>query len=672
MIIQSINASLADTPRAYEWKFHQGIGAMSRTWVFHGRPYELELMRKACDALCSANVPQEFGEITFRIQDDGGKTLTLERNQNSDHLPIHSLIREAWDNGVGLSSSKRSFATKHYIVQAGNPPLAFLADLFTGEKRLAKDWVENELTENLKKLQKLCQTQDLPTISLVKKLMQELVPLHSLLLLLDKHYGKYLHNKNTLGALPERRRKLREELSTLDKVEATLLTIETQSKLLLTPEEEENIRNRVAKNLKDCHLNAAPSISDLPSWSDLIRCLGEIKFSEKIIQLSTRLGESYDNKIKSFLLDYKNQKKNLQEGSQNLLKQLGQLKAVLVDDSAQGSSPWNLLHSARKALSPGNKELVTKIREVEAKLRKFTESFPTEKDFVLPREKLSDFLGEEAKKLVELKDKWKTLTNMPLQDGLADFFRYGLQYFELLWYNQILTENQRIKAHIEDALSALNRLLDGQHPQASFPEARSPTTMLRKASELVADRPARMKKLERLEQHIAKLNTRHEIRTELGQKKQETTQRWSSLLSDAKMASLNPGSPESDEFFALGHAILSLEQLKARCVETIDLFPHEAPAHLCSWSIDLSAWSPSEKEILLKKVEKLPSQYLNLVLTGDQELSDLMRRRSLGWIEQNLKHTSSQSNKIPTINDPIDTKKGRGEKIVDLLNGNRI
>ena len=413
-------------------------------------------------------------------------------------------------------------------------------------------------------------------------------------------------------------------------------------------------------------------MEDLQSWGDLIRILGEIKFAEKMIQLTGRLSASYESKIKSVSDIYNQGKKDLAPRLQQLGEKILELKKM-IDDGLLKRKGWQAIPELiKKTLHPNIAgEVLTAIDELDARFRSLLACLPEEGEFEGPLLKLGDFQDEQKRNLSALKEKWKATTKIPLKDGFSDFFLYGLQHFELIWYNHLLTENQRIRQQTDKKIELLRTLIV-RHPEQGDFDLRAADQVLKYAQVLINIKPLKIKKLRSLEDRLVKLQVHSGIRAELIKKKEEIQVCWRATFQARGLSAIAMDSPQCSQLLTEGRRIAGLRHLQEHCVEKFEIFAatlRNIP--LSTWGLDDSPLSENERHYILGRLDGLPNSQLMVVLSSDPQILTYLRSRSAGWIENNRALLSEKPQLNPDSR-TLPSKKARAEKIVGLLNGLKL
>ncbi len=691
MIIQMIKAKYVDGRPRMEWRFHTGSARLSRVWTFSDSAANYKVFKELLSALSTGQIPSEFAEVQYDLRDDSGRTYSIELSPHRTRISsnggprqegvnLDNTLREIWGNGVGLTNlGTHPLNVRHFIQCKGNPPYAIRFEELGTNGRLIAEWLDNELEVAARETQSLVVQErvgfssytPVNDIGMWVPFFQELEEHWALNHELQNAYRNYEPASFSLESLQEKREKLRQDVLDLDKIESTLSSVVYHSRLLLSSEEEALLQSRIAANLKNCELSAPPTIEDLESWSDLIRILGEIKFAEKILQLSSRLSSSYETKVESIAGIYTHGRKNLETGMRELSESIAKLKAKTRQES-EGKGWKNIPNLMRKALEPTlPSELIEVLEEIDGKFKSLLTCLPDDKEFAGPLLKLGDFQEEQKKNLTALKEKWKTTTKIPLKEGFSDFFLYGLQHFELIWYNHLLTENRRIREQADRKIDFLRELVS-KHPEEGEFDLKDVEHVLKYAQVLVNVKGLKIKKLQKLEERIIKLQVRAEIRAELMRKKEELLKRWHHTFQSRSLVPVPMEGQQALTLLEHSRRIKGLNHLREHCVERFEIFtPSITPTAISTWSLYDSTFSESDRHYLLNRLSDLSTSQLMVIASSDSQILSHLQDRSSGWIENSRGPAAEKSAPKPDLS-PSPSKKVRVDRIVNLLNGRSL
>lgn len=446
-------------------------------------------------------------------------------------------------------------------------------------------WLEKEIAKissEIRTLLGILPSHSLSHPKLLDSWLQDLLEKRFVVEQIQKHYKEYPSSKMTLKSFQEKRERLRRQILDIDKIEAIIASITYHSHLLLTRAEEAEMKTKITENLKTCQLHSLPSVKNMESWGHLIHLLSEIQFTEKSLQLTVRLKLSFEARVQNISDSYNEGKKNLDVDIQNLNEGLSELKKLVDTEDPTRLKTWAPMPEfVKKSLQPkASVDVLLLIEQLESGLRSLYASLPEDQDFTNPFFKLDEFLEEQKRNLLNLKKRWKESTPFPLGEGVSDFFTYGLRHFELIWYKQLLDENQVIRQQYDRKIKILRNLLNKHIEKNKTDIESSDADLIQFAQTCIMSKAIKIKNLESLEARVIQMRTAAEIRRELSKKREQALADWNFVFESQELLVLEYSSSECEQLSKLAMMLRSLIHLQESSLADVD--PYVS---------DLSPWS---------------------------------------------------------------------------------
>lgn len=680
MKFSSISAVFKSSRPALTFNFYESSAGLSSFWALKGDERDFSTFRLILNSLVDQSIDPAFDHLVFCFKKTDGEVVSLRRSKDKDSISEGS---EKWsdkvDRAIILSEIFKLPTTRtNYLCQSElirhfeyrptrNTRAVTLGP--EGQPRIIiHRWIENHIRDAELKIQSLLDLSSIPERSNLNELYNTIRPVNDLYKDLHSHYGYLFKSPGNLRFLSEKREKLQAKILSFQQVENALDIIATQSKFLLQKDEEEKIRKRLQSNLNECGLKEAPSVEELPVWSELIKCLGETKYSEQIISLTDKLNRSFLQKTKQPIDQYSNDLKELSDTRSKIIKEINKMIEIF-DEYYESQDP--LLKKLGKTVvrksyeSKARKEILNTLINFKNNTKNLSVNFPSAEVFEAPSKKLEELKNSQIIKLTSLKEEWKSLTKLPLNVGLNDFFRYGMLYFELIWYAQIISENDRVRNQIRKKLKALaesmSKICDKEIKDT--PEEIK-EALKTKSSELSKTR----KKLNTIEDSLIKLGTRWRINAEVTNRSNELIGEWQKAFKTFKFNAVEIASPMAEELFGYCEALQSLQKLKGE--QSIELFSPKLK------NIGLSTWSlyPIRRTDFIAMEEHIPKSklpYNTIAFVSNQEAYERILSFGIGRVEMNTSEKKVIEEKEPKkFQTPIKALT-EGERVANLLNGIR-
>lgn len=678
-----IDAVFASTRPAISFRFHSVNTKFAPMWVLRGSERDFSTLRLLLNSMVDAKIDSAFSSIsyTFTREERGLEVLrrTAEGDsfaaKNTSELPKEGIDldrRQFLSQGLGIDigeidQSSPSDLIAHYVYRPMRSKLATAVEPEGQARETINSWLSSRILRTEKALARIARSEKTLDRQNLKELCEILGPLDALYRGINEHYSHLRKDPGSLEFLIAKRERLQDRLQSLRGLEDGLELLETHSEFLLSPSEEAKIRQRIEANLKLCGLAEPPGPQALPAWTELIQCLGELKYAEQIINLASKLDHSFEAKIKEPLAQYEALLVQMDKEGGRVLALVQKIRRLFSESLPGGGEGEHVAKKLLKTLLRRSyersfrEELTVKLRELERTLNGLSKRFPESSAFATPSEKLVKLKESQKERFDALRARWQALTDMPLASGIGEFFRYGLTYFELIWYSQLLEENAKVRLQLERRLKLLaksmQRVYGEELPatvEAVWEASKRHATMRKTLSD----------KLFSLEDHITKLAARHEQCREINYQLAQLKDQWDQNVERYKVPCLVIGSSEARKFLELGAELEALSSLLGQ--QNCPLFaPHHSGLGIVTWA--LGTMRQIDRDTVIARLPKGPIPYTTIVFVSDAEAYEALLRSGLGRIELQSEPAQISVEQVSSRN--LTQNKSRGQRVADILNG---